>query len=67
MHMSDNIHESLKYFRNITSNILANLKELKEKDVKIKQLTDNVAELENSVKTIMNNLRATDNELSVLK
>jgi septal ring factor EnvC (AmiA/AmiB activator) len=67
MHMSDNIHESLKCFRNITSNILAKLKELKEKDVKIKQLTDNIVELENSVKTIMDNLRATDNELSVLK
>jgi hypothetical protein len=60
MHMSDSIHESLKYFRNITSNILAKLKELKDKDVKIKQLSHKVVELENSVKMTMNKLK--DNE-----
>ena len=42
-------------------------KELKEKDVKIKQLSDKVVELENSVKMIMDKLRATENDLSISK
>jgi uncharacterized protein (DUF2461 family) len=42
-------------------------KELKEKDVKIKQLSDRVIELENSVKMIMDKLRATENDLSISK
>jgi hypothetical protein len=42
-------------------------KELKEKDVKIKQLSDKVIELENSVKMIMDKLRATENDLSASK
>jgi hypothetical protein len=42
-------------------------KELKEKDVKIKQLSDRVVELENSVKMIMDKLRATENDLSISK
>ena len=39
-------------------------KELKEKDVKIKQLSDRVIELENTVKMIMDKLRAVDNNLN---
>jgi hypothetical protein len=42
-------------------------KELKDKDIKIKQLSDKVVELENSVKMIMDKLRATENDLSVSK
>jgi hypothetical protein len=38
--------------------------ELKEKDVKIKQLSDRVIELENTVKMIMDKLRAVDNNLN---
>jgi hypothetical protein len=38
-------------------------KELKDKDVKIKQLSDKILELENSVKMIMNKLKATENDL----
>jgi hypothetical protein len=41
------------------------VKELKEKDVKIKQLSDRVVELENSVKMIMDKLKDTENDLSV--
>jgi len=42
-------------------------KELKDKDVKIKQLSDKVVELENSVKMIMDKLRASENDLSMSK
>jgi uncharacterized protein (DUF2461 family) len=42
-------------------------KELKDKDVKIKQLSDKVVELENSVKMIMDKLRATEPDLSSSK
>jgi uncharacterized protein (DUF2461 family) len=42
-------------------------KELKDKDVKIKQLSDKVVELENSVKMIMDKLRATETDLSMSK
>jgi hypothetical protein len=40
-------------------------KELKEKDVKIKQLSDRVVELDNTVKMVMDKLRASDNDLSL--
>ena len=39
-------------------------RELKEKDVKIKQLSDKVIELENTVKMIMDKLRASDDDLT---
>jgi uncharacterized protein (DUF2461 family) len=42
-------------------------KELKDKDIKIKQLSDKVVELENSVKMIMDKLRATENDLGTSK
>jgi hypothetical protein len=38
-------------------------KELKEKDVEIKQLSDKVVELENTVKIIMDKLKATETDL----
>jgi uncharacterized protein (DUF2461 family) len=37
-------------------------RELKEKDIKIKQLSDRVVELENTIKMIMDRLRAADND-----
>ncbi len=40
-------------------------RELKEKDVKIKQLSDKVIELENTVKMIMDKLRASNDDLSL--
>lgn len=40
-------------------------RELKEKDVKIKQLSDRVIELENTVKMIMEKLRVTNDVLSL--
>jgi hypothetical protein len=43
------------------------VKELKDKDVKIKQLSDKVVEFKNSVKMIMDKLRATETDLSMSK
>jgi hypothetical protein len=43
------------------------VKELKEKDLKIKQLSDRVVELENSVKMIMDKLKTTENDISMSK
>jgi hypothetical protein len=40
-------------------------KELREKDIKIKQLSDRVIELENTVKMIMDKLRVSNDELSL--
>jgi hypothetical protein len=40
-------------------------RELKEKDAKIKQLSDRVIELENTVKMIMDKLRVSNDELSL--
>jgi uncharacterized protein (DUF2461 family) len=37
-------------------------RELKEKDVRIRELSDRVVELENAIKMIMDRLRATDND-----
>jgi septal ring factor EnvC (AmiA/AmiB activator) len=56
--------EILRHNRKLTAAIA---KELKDKDVKIKQLSDKLVELENSVKMIMDKLRATENELSASK
>lgn len=39
-------------------------RDLKEIDVKIKELSDRVIELENTVKTIMEKLRATDHDIN---
>jgi septal ring factor EnvC (AmiA/AmiB activator) len=47
--------------------IAAVTKELKDKDVKIKQLSDKVVELENSVKMIMDKLKDTKTDLSMPK
>jgi hypothetical protein len=38
-------------------------RELKEKDIKIKQLSDSIAELENTIKIIMDKLKADANDL----
>ncbi len=40
-------------------------RELKEKDMKIKELSNRVAELENSIKIIMDKLRADSNNLKI--
>jgi hypothetical protein len=40
-------------------------KEMREKDVKIKQLSDKVIELENTMKMIMDKLRMADSDLSL--
>jgi uncharacterized protein (DUF2461 family) len=42
-------------------------KELKDKDMKIKQLSDKVVELENSVKMIMDKLKAAEDDRSMPK
>ena len=42
-------------------------RELKEKDVKIKQLSDRVIELENTVKMIMDKLKTEPNDLVISK
>lgn len=42
-------------------------RELKEKDIKIKQLSDGIAELENAVKIIMDKLKADANDLGISK
>jgi hypothetical protein len=42
-------------------------RELKDKDVKIKQLSDKVVELENTVKIIMDKLKAEPNDLEISK
>jgi hypothetical protein len=42
-------------------------REMKEKEVKIKQLADKVIELENTVKMVMDKLRATENDVSISK
>jgi hypothetical protein len=40
-------------------------KEMREKDVKIKQLSDKVIELENTIKMIMDKLRMANSDLSL--
>lgn len=45
--------------------IAAMTRELKEKDAKIKQLSDRVIELENTVKMIMDKLRVANHDLSL--
>ena len=52
------------YNRKITANMA---RELKEKDIKIIQLSDKISELENTVKIIMNKLKADTNDLDVPK
>ena len=42
-------------------------KELNEKDMQLKQLSDRVVELENTVKMIMDKLKADPNDLSIPK
>jgi hypothetical protein len=42
-------------------------RELKEKDIKIKQLSDSIVELENAVKIIMDKLKDDTNELGIPK
>jgi len=42
-------------------------KELKEKDLKIEQLSDRIVELENTVKIIMDKLKAETNDLGISK
>lgn len=42
-------------------------RELKEKDIKINQLTNKVTELENTVKIIMDKLKADTNNIYILK
>jgi hypothetical protein len=42
-------------------------RENKDKDVRINQLSDRVIELENTIKIIMNNLKADTNDLAISK
>lgn len=42
-------------------------RELKDKDIKIKQLSDRIVELENTVKIIMDKLKADTNNLDISK
>lgn len=42
-------------------------RELKDKDLKLKQLSDKVVELENTVKIIMDKLKTEPNDLDIIK
>jgi hypothetical protein len=50
--------------RKITANMA---RELKEKDIKMNQLSDRVVELENTIKIIMNKLKADNTDFNIPK